>query len=320
MIEVAGLTKDYGGTRAVDGLSFTVPAGAVTGFLGPNGAGKSSTMRMILGLDRPTRGTARIGGRRYRDFAAPMREVGALLDTEAVPPGMTARAHLEWLALAGGLPKGRVRASLDAVGLGAVARRKVRQLSLGMRQRLGIAAALLGDPGTLILDEPVNGLDPEGVRWIRTLMRGLAAEGRTVLVSSHLMSEMAETADRVVVIGRGRLIAETGIDELTRHGAGGRVRVAGPTPAPLAAVLGDAGFAVEWAPGGAALLVSGAEPAEVGGLAAHYGITLHELVQERPSLEDVFMDLTRDSTEHAFAATGGAPSEQRQSTAGRGPR
>lgn len=301
MIEVEGLTKRYGGATAVDALSFTAPSGLVTGFLGPNGAGKSTTMRLALDLERPTRGRALVNGRRYRDLAQPMREVGALLDTEAIPPGMTGAAHLGWLARAGGLPARRTKEVLEAVGLADVAHRRVHSYSLGMRQRLGIAGALLGDPGTLVLDEPVNGLDPEGVRWIRTLLRGLAAQGRTVLVSSHLMSEMADTADRVVVIGAGRLIAEAGTDELIRSGATGRVSVSTPSPDLLAAVLDEAGLTVEREGTGPSMGVVGADAAVVGEIAARHGVTLHALVQERPSLEDVFMRLTGHSAEHRFA-------------------
>ncbi len=309
MIEVSGLRKDYGGTRAVDDLSFTAPSGKVTGFLGPNGAGKSTTMRMVVGLDRPTRGGAAIDGVRYRDMAAPLRTVGALLDTGAVPRGMTAAAHLRWVAAATRLPDRRVDEVLGTVGLSDVAGKRVGAFSLGMRQRLGIATALLGDPGTLLLDEPVNGLDPEGVRWVRTLIRSLAAQGRTVLVSSHLMGEMAETADRVVVIGRGRLIADTTVADLVRRGSGGRVRVGGPRAESLAAVLRDHGYGVEAADGAAAggqdgtasLVVTGAEAADIGELAARYGLALHELTPERPSLEDVFMEITGGSAGHVFA-------------------
>ncbi|MFC3998937.1 ABC transporter ATP-binding protein [Nocardiopsis sediminis] len=300
MIEVAELSKSYGRAKAVDKLSFTAPSGRVTGFVGPNGAGKSTTMRMVLGLDRPSGGTALINGRRYRDFPVPLREVGALLDAGAVHPGMTATAHLSWLAHAGGIPHRRVAEVLDTVGLADAAHRKVKGFSLGMRQRLGLAGALLGDPATLILDEPVNGLDPEGVRWMRTLMRGLAAEGRTVFVSSHLMSELADTADRVVVIGRGRLIADMATEELIRRGSGGHVRVASPHAALLATLLTDAGLAVEQAGGDDALTVRGADAAQVGDLAARYNVTLHELTSHRASLEDVFMELTRDSADHAF--------------------
>ncbi|MEU0489755.1 ATP-binding cassette domain-containing protein [Nocardiopsis sp. NPDC006139] len=310
MIEVEDLSKHYGRTRAVDGLTFTAPSGRVTGFLGPNGAGKSTTMRMILGLDRPTGGRAAIDGLRYRDLPDPLRAVGAVLDTDGIPPGMTAAGHLRWVAAAARLPDRRVDEVLGAVGLSGVAGKRVGGFSLGMRQRLGIATALLGDPGTLVLDEPVNGLDPEGVRWVRTLMRSLAAEGRTVLVSSHLMGEMAETADRVVVIGLGRLIADTTVADLVRKGAGGRVRVGGPRPGPLAAVLRDHGCTVETdaGDGTADLLVTGAEAADVGELAARYGLVLHGLTTERPSLEDVFMELTGADAGHVsapVARTGG---------------
>ncbi|OLB67458.1 MAG: ABC transporter [Actinobacteria bacterium 13_2_20CM_2_72_6] len=215
MIEAENLTKRYGATLAVDGLSFTVRPGTVTGFLGPNGSGKSTTMRMILDLDAPDGGRVRIGGRRYRELRRPLREVGALLEAKAFHPGRSGRAHLAALAASNDIPRRRVDEVLDAVGLSAAGRRRAGQYSLGMAQRLGIAAALLGDPGVLLLDEPVNGLDPEGIRWIRTLLRSLAAQGRTVFVSSHLISEMALTADHLVVIGHGRLLADTSVDELS---------------------------------------------------------------------------------------------------------
>ena len=219
MIEVRGLSKRYGATVAVDGLSFDVRPGVVTGFLGPNGSGKSTTMRLLLGLDAPDAGQARINGHRYRELAWPLREVGALLEARAFHPGRTARAHLEALAAGNGIPRSRVEGVLGLVGLAEAAGRRAGRFSLGMGQRLGIAAALLGDPGVLLLDEPVNGLDPEGIRWIRRLLRSLAAEGRTVLVSSHLIGEMASTADRVVVIGRGRLLADTSVAELSAGAA-----------------------------------------------------------------------------------------------------
>src|SRR3989440_109324 len=217
MIEADGLTKDYGRKRAVDGLTFTVKPGVVTGFLGPNGSGKSTTMRLILELDRPTAGDVKVNGKHYREHAAPLNEVGALLEARAVHTGRSAYSHLLTLAQTHGIPRPRVDELLELVGLSEVARKRVGQFSLGMGQRLGIAAALLGDPHTLPLDEPVNGLDPEGIQWIRNLLRGLAAEGRTVFVSSHLMSEMSVTADHVIVIGRGRLIADLGVDELVRR-------------------------------------------------------------------------------------------------------
>ena len=298
MIEVEELTKVYGTHKVLDALSFTAPPGRVTGFLGPNGSGKSTTMRLVLGLECPTSGSARVGGRRYREFADPMRRVGAMLDTEAIWPGMTGRSHLAWLARAGGVSRRRVDEVLETVGLAEVAHRRVKGFSLGMRQRLGIAGSLLGDPGVLLLDEPVNGLDPEGVRWVRDLVRDLASEGRTVLISSHLMSEMADTADRVVVIGSGRLIAETGIDELTHQGA--RVRVSGPRTALLAAALEDAGLVVTHDSVSGSLDVTGGDAAQVGEISARHGLVLHELVQERARLEDVFMELTREASEHRF--------------------
>ncbi len=301
MIEVRGLSKRYGETLAVDDLSFDVAPGVVTGFLGPNGAGKSTTMRMILGLDRPSAGSATVGGRSYQDLRAPMREVGALLDPKAVHPGRTARAHLRWLARAGGVPRTRVDEVLDLVGLATVADKRVGGFSLGMYQRLGIAAALLGDPGTLLFDEPVNGLDPEGILWVRGLMKDLAAEGRTVFVSSHLMGEMQQTADRVVLIGRGRLIADVDVAELTGRASGDRVKVASPQSAELAALLAGEGAMVGDAPNGAAdggLLVSGMEARRIGDVAAEHGIRLHELSPRRTSLEDAFMELTHDSVSY----------------------
>ncbi|GAA3982703.1 ABC transporter ATP-binding protein [Thermobifida alba] len=301
MIRVRGLTKRYGATTAVDRLDFDVHPGVVTGFLGPNGAGKSTTMRMILGLDTPTAGTATVNGRRYRDLPAPTREVGALLDPGAAHPGRTARAHLLWLARGAGLPRRRVEEVLDLVGLASAAHRRVGGFSLGMRQRLGIAAALLGDPGVLLFDEPVNGLDPEGIRWIRGLLRDLAAEGRTVLVSSHLMSEMQATADHVLVIGRGRLIADVGVAELTARGSGD-VRVAAADPAVLAAALAAEGAAVRTADDGA-LLVGGLDAARVGEVALRRRIALRELTPRRASLEEAFMELTAASVQHRSGTT-----------------
>jgi ABC-2 type transport system ATP-binding protein len=241
MIEARSLTKKYGHTVAVDGLSFRVEPGLVTGFLGPNGAGKSTTMRMVMGLDRPTAGSAVIGGRAYRDLTNPLREVGALLDAAAVHPGRRAHDHLLALARSNGIARGRVSAVLDQVGLSSVAGRRVGTFSLGMRQRLGIAAALLGDPPVLLFDEPINGLDPEGIAWIRNLMRALAAEGRTVFLSSHLMSEMEDTADRLVVIGSGRLVAETSLAEFIRSGTRAAVRVVSPRMAELVNLLARPG-------------------------------------------------------------------------------
>ncbi|HEV7653570.1 MAG TPA: ATP-binding cassette domain-containing protein [Mycobacteriales bacterium] len=290
MIEVRNVSKRYGETMAVDRVSFDVRPGLVTGFLGPNGSGKSTTMRLILGLDRPTSGYATVHGKPYRELAAPLREVGALLDAKAVHGNRTARRHLTWLARAGGIPLRRVDEVLDLVGLTEAADRKVRGFSLGMSQRLGLAAALLGEPGTLLLDEPVNGLDPDGIRQVRVLLRTLAAEGRTVLVSSHLMAEMEETADHVLVIGDGRLMADTPLAELTRRHGGGRVRVISPEAGRLDPVLAAAGGRIRSQPDGA-IEVSGLTAAEVGDAAAAAGITLHELTPLRGTLEAAFLDL-----------------------------
>ncbi|MBG0819584.1 ATP-binding cassette domain-containing protein [Planomonospora sp. ID91781] len=299
MIELRRLTKRHGRTTAVDDLSFDVRPGAVTGFLGPNGAGKTTTMRMILGLDAPTSGTATIRGRRYADLPFPMREVGALLDARAAHPNRSVLAHLLSLAQSNGIARSRVDEVLGIVGLSGIAGRRAGGLSLGMSQRLGIAAALLGDPAVLVFDEPVNGLDPEGVVWIRTLMRGLAAEGRTVLVSSHLMSETALTADHLVVIGRGRLLADAGLDAFVRANSRETVLVRTPEAEELAHRLRDAGGTVR--PGGAgqadALVVTGMESAVIGKVAMAHGVVLHELTPHRTSLEEAYMELTRDSVE-----------------------
>jgi ABC-2 type transport system ATP-binding protein len=297
MIEVHQLTKRYGATTAVDGLSFTVRPGLVTGFLGPNGAGKSTTLRLILGLDEPTAGTATLGGRPFRDRRRGLREAGVLLDATAVPAGRSAAAHLTALARSNGLPSSRATAVLEEVGLAGVAHRRVGGFSLGMKQRLGIAAALLGDPAVLIFDEPVNGLDPEGIRWVRGLARGLAAEGRTVLVSSHLMSEMQSTADHLIVIGRGRLIADTPTAAFLQQGSLHRVEVRTPSAAGLAAVLTAAGGSIT--PGADGLLgVRGLTAAEVGDLALAHGIAVHELTPQRASLEEAFMQLTSGSADY----------------------
>jgi ABC-2 type transport system ATP-binding protein len=296
-IQAHQLTKRYGLTLAVDGLSFEVLPGRVTGFLGPNGAGKSTTMRLILGLDAPTAGTVTVGGVAYRSLRRPLFQVGAMLESSAVHPGRSAHAHLLALAQANAIPRRRVDEFLGLVGLDRVAGRPAGTFSLGMTQRLGMAAALLGDPGVLLLDEPVNGLDPEGVVWIRTLLRGLAAEGRTVFVSSHLMSEMAMTADHVIVIGRGRLIADTSVQELIRRGSSGQVRVRSPNADRLAGLLRADRAAVEMGADGA-MVVRGADAAAVGELAARHGIALHELVAQEASLEAVFMDLTRDAVDY----------------------
>jgi ABC-2 type transport system ATP-binding protein len=307
MIEARGLTKRYGDKLAVDDLTFTVRPGVVTGFLGPNGAGKSTTMRMILGLDAPTRGSVTVNGRPYREHAAPLREVGALLDARSVHPGRSARNHLLALAQTSGIPRSRVDEVVEAVGLESVARRRAGGFSLGMGQRLGIAAALLGDPRAVILDEPVNGLDTEGIRWIRSLLRSLAAEGRTVFVSSHLMSEMALTAQHLIVIGRGRLIADTGVEEFIARAAPGVVRARSTDPEALAALLRSRDVAVS-EDGDGALAVSGVSTDQVGRLAGAAGITLLELTAQQASLEEAFVDMTRDAVEFRAPGTGGGQS------------
>jgi ABC-2 type transport system ATP-binding protein len=296
MIDVRALTKRYGRRAAVDGLSFTVRPGQVTGFLGPNGAGKSTTMRMIVGLDRPDAGAVTVNGRPYRKHAAPLREVGALLDARALQRGRSARNHLLALARTHGMPARRVDEVLAAVGLEPVGRRRAGGFSLGMAQRLGIAAALLGDPATVILDEPVNGLDPDGVLWIRTLLRSLAAEGRTVLVSSHLMSEMAVTAEHLVIIGRGRLLADITLDDLIGR-AGGEVLVRSAAAADLGDVLVSHGATVACDEPGL-LRVGGVPAARIGDLARDRGIALAELTPRRASLEEAYMDLTREAVEY----------------------
>ena len=305
MIKAHGLTKRYGDKLAVDGLTFTVRPGMVTGFLGPNGAGKSTTMRMILGLDAPTGGSVTVNGKPYREHAAPLREVGALLHARSGHPGRSAYHHLLALAQTSGIRRSRVDEVVDAVGLREVARRRAGGFSLGMGQRLGIAAALLGDPATVILDEPVNGLDTEGIRWIRSLLQGLAAEGRTVFVSSHLMGEMSLTAQHLIVIGRGRLIADTGMEEFVARAAPGVVRVRSTDPTGLAALLRSREVAVSEA-GDGALAVSGLSTDQVGRLAGGAGITLLELTAQQASLEEAFIDLTRDAVEFRAPMTGGA--------------
>lgn len=298
MIEVRGLTKRYGEVLAVDGLSFTVRPGEVTGFLGPNGAGKSTTMRMILGLDAPTSGTATVGGRPLAAQPVPLRAVGALLDAGAVLPGRSARHHLLALAASNGFARGRVDAVLEEVGLSDVARRPAGTYSLGMKQRLGIAGALLGDPPTLVLDEPLNGLDPEGIVWIRRLMRRMAAEGRAVMMSSHLMSEVELTVDHLVVVGRGRLIADTGTAEFLASCSGREVIVRTARTVAFGGRLAAAGGTVR-PDGEDGLVVTGLGTAEIGALAAADGIELHELSPRTTSLEDAFMELTRDSVEYS---------------------
>ncbi|MEU4979617.1 ATP-binding cassette domain-containing protein [Streptomyces sp. NPDC021969] len=303
MIEVRGLTKRYGEVLAVDDLNFSVCPGEVTGFLGPNGAGKSTTMRMILGLDAPTSGTAAISGRPLAEHPVPMRAVGALLDASAVLGSRSAYHHLLALAASNGLPRSRVDAVLDEVGLSGVARRAAGTYSLGMRQRLGIAGALLGDPPVLVLDEPLNGLDPEGIVWIRRLMRRMAAEGRAVMVSSHLMSEVELTVDHLVVVGRGRLIADTGMADFIAAVAHQEVVVRSPQAVPFAGRLAAAGAALRTG-GEDELIVTGLDAAYIGALAAATGVELHELAPRQTSLEEAFMELTRESVE--FSAEGEA--------------
>jgi ABC-2 type transport system ATP-binding protein len=297
MIVTRGLTKRYGKSVAVDGLSFTVPSGVVTGFLGPNGSGKSTTMRMIMGLDVPDAGTATVNGLLYDELRWPLREVGALLDAKAFHPGRTARQHLRWMAKTNEITEARVDEVLDIVGLTSVADQRAGKFSLGMGQRLGIAGALLGDPGVLLFDEPVNGLDPEGIRWARYLLRDLAAEGRTVLVSSHLISEMALTAERLVVIGKGTLIAETSVQEFTAQHTNEAVRVVTPTPQLLVTALTKAGVRPSVSDDGG-IVVTGVPSAQIGEIAARSSLTLHELTPIRASLEDAFMELTSDSVEY----------------------
>jgi ABC-2 type transport system ATP-binding protein len=302
VIELQHLTKQYGEKTAVDDLTVTVRPGVVTGFLGPNGAGKSTTMRMVLGLDRPTSGTARVNGKSYAEHRAPLREVGALLEARALHPGRTARAHLTALAATAGLPKRRVDEVLELAGITAVADKRVGGFSLGMGQRLGVATALLGDPATVVLDEPVNGLDPDGVLWIRTLAKRLAAEGRTVFLSSHLMAEMAVTADHLVVVGRGRLIADVETAEFIKNAGDESVRVRSPRTRELSALLAAGGVSITSTESGV-LDIRGLGAAEIGDRALAAGIALHELTVVRPSLEDAFMALTRDEREYRTETT-----------------
>jgi ABC-2 type transport system ATP-binding protein len=296
MIEARGLTKRFGDKLAVDQLSFTVEPGRITGFLGPNGAGKTSTMRLILGLDRPTGGSVTVHGKEFSQLAYPMHEVGALLDAKAIHGGRSAYHHLLCLAQTNGLPPQRVGDVLDLVGLTEVAKKRSKGFSLGMGQRLGIAAALLGDPGILMFDEPVNGLDPEGILWIRNLMKSLAAEGRTVFVSSHLMSEMENTADHLLVIGRGQLIADCSVAEFIERNSVQSVRVRTPEPDVLIQVLAAAG-AVTLPGADGAIVVQGMLVNRVGDLAFEHRIRLHELAPAQASLEEAFMELTADSVE-----------------------
>ena len=295
MIEAVGLSKRYGKTLAVDNLSFTVQPGKVTGFLGPNGAGKSTTMRMILGLDAPSGGDVRLDGKKYRELHQPLRTVGALLDAKWVHPNRSARAHLRWLAKSNNLPAKRVDEVLDVVGLAAVAGRRAGGFSLGMSQRLGIAAALLGDPQVLLFDEPVNGLDPEGILWIRRFMHRLADEGRTVFVSSHLLSEMALTAQDLIVIGKGKLIAQSSTEDFVNRATENTVVVRSPQLDVIRAALGGGANVKDE---GDKLIVSGMDSAKIGELAAANGAVLHELSPQRGSLEEAFIQLTGDSVEY----------------------
>ncbi|UUU24967.1 ATP-binding cassette domain-containing protein [Streptomyces sp. DSM 40750] len=303
MIELGGLTKRYGEKVAVNNLTFAVLPGIVTGFLGPNGAGKSTTMRMILGLDRPTAGDVRIDGKHYDGLRDPLKYIGALLDAKAVHGGRSAFHHLLCLAQSNGIPRARVHEVLDTVGLTSVARKKAKGFSLGMGQRLGIAGALLGDPRILMFDEPVNGLDPEGIHWIRNVMKSLAAQGRTVFVSSHLMSEMALTADHLVVIGQGRLLADTSMADFIQRNSRSYVRIRTPQRERLLDVLHTAGVTVVET-GNGSLEVDGGKPEQIGELAARHQLVLHELSPRQASLEEAFMRLTAESVEyHAHDTT-----------------
>jgi len=300
MIEIHELTKTYGSTTAVSGLTFTVRPGVVTGFLGPNGAGKTTTMRMILGLDQPTRGSVLVNGRPPRSHAAPLHEIGGMLDPRAVYSQRSAYHHLLAIAQTSGIRKGRVDEVIDAVGLRSVSKRRAGRFSLGMSQRLGIAAALLGDPATIVLDEPVNGLDVEGIRWIRCMLQELAAQGKTVFVSSHLMSEIAQTATHLIVIGRGQLIADTSMAEFMATAAPTAVRVRSSDQDSLATMLRAPGVTVNCAEDGA-LIVTGASAGDVGAVAGAAAITVFELATEQASLEDVFVGLTQDAVEYRAA-------------------
>ncbi|MHB1088906.1 MAG: ABC transporter ATP-binding protein [Acidimicrobiales bacterium] len=306
MIEVEGLTKRYGEKLAVDRLSFSVRPGVVTGFLGPNGSGKSTTMRMIMGLDAPNAGSASVGGHRYHDLTWPLQQVGALLEAKAIHPGRSARNHLRMLAEANRISLSRVDTVLEIVGLSGVASQRAGKYSLGMGQRLGIAAALLGDPQILLFDEPVNGLDPDGIRWVRNLLKGLAREGRTVFVSSHLMSEMALTADEVVIIGKGRLISQVSIDDLLAQSSQRSVRVRSPQLEELRQALVASGATTVVEEDGS-LSVRGVDEVAIGDLAARLAVTIHELSPQSASLEEAFMELTEDSIEYHGEESATAP-------------
>ncbi|MFE6894459.1 ABC transporter ATP-binding protein [Streptomyces sp. NPDC057694] len=312
MIELEGLTKRYGDKTAVDNLTFKVRPGIVTGFLGPNGAGKSTTMRMMLGLDNPTAGSVRIDGNQYARLKDPLKFIGALLDAKAMHGGRSAYNHLLCLAQSNGIPKSRVSEVLDTVGLTSVAKKKSKGFSLGMGQRLGIAGALLGDPQILMFDEPVNGLDPEGIHWIRNLMKSLAASGRTVFVSSHLMSEMALTAEHLVVIGQGRLLADTSMADFIRENSRSFVRLRSPQRERLLDVLHENGITVVES-GNGTLEVDGGSPEQLGELAASHQLVLHELSPQQASLEEAFMQLTAGSVEyHAHSGEAAPPPQQQQ--------
>jgi ABC-2 type transport system ATP-binding protein len=297
VIEARNLTKRYGEKTAVCDLSFTVRPGVVTGFLGPNGSGKSTTMRLILGLDAPDSGSVTVNGKSYAEYAAPLHEVGALLEAKSIHTGRSAYNHLRALAQTHGIARSRVADLIDLVGLQEVARKRAGQFSLGMGQRLGIAAALVGDPDVVILDEPVNGLDPDGIRWIRDLMKGLAAEGRTVFLSSHLMTEMSLTADHLIVIGRGRLIADASVDEFIRRHSKNIVRVRSPQIEELLAAF-DGSDVTATAVGGGVMEVEGLTAEQIGDLASDKGYTIHELTPQQVTLEEAFMDITQGEVEY----------------------
>ncbi|MEV4451926.1 MULTISPECIES: ABC transporter ATP-binding protein [Streptomyces] len=307
MIEAHQLTKRYGEKTAVDRLDFVVRPGTVTGFLGPNGAGKSTTMRMIVGLDAPSGGSVTVNGKHYAEHTAPLQEVGALLEAKSIHPGRSAFDHLMAQAYTHGIPRRRVDEVIELTGLQSVAKKRAGAFSLGMGQRLGIAAALLGDPATIMLDEPVNGLDPEGVLWIRNLLTGLAADGRTVFVSSHLMSEMALVADHLIVVGRGRLLADTTVQELVQQAGGDTVTVASDQSGRLREVLAGPGVEITGEVGSEELHVTGLSARAIGLKAAEHGIPLFELSSRTVSLEQAFMDLTRDAVEYHATATVEAP-------------
>ncbi|AEF41151.1 ABC transporter ATP-binding protein [Hoyosella subflava] len=305
MIEAHALTKNFGDKTAVDGIDFTIRPGIVTGFLGPNGAGKSTTMRMILGLDRPTSGSVHVNGHAYAASPAPLREVGALLEAHAIHPGRSARDHLRWLAASNAIPMWRVDEVLEVVGLGSVARQRAGRFSLGMGQRLGIAAALLGDPPVVVLDEPVNGLDPEGIRWVRNLARNLATEGRTVMVSSHLMSEMALTADHLLVIGKGRILADCSMSDFIANHATSYIRVRTPEVTLASHILSGRGLDVSNVDG--ELRIQGMDAPGIGEIFHSRGVPVHELTSISSSLEDAFMALTADSVEYSAHTELGVP-------------